>query len=118
MNPDDLKKLDDWFVSKDADVYSDTDFSSNITVDISDKLTAYVNQWDIADSGIYPSTIQWNIAPDIKWDARSVDNDDELCISNFQEQAHRDYPGLKQIWDEYVLMYKLVKGKEPGDDVI
>ena len=87
-----------------------------ISIDISTD----VDDWTITDTSFGNLRIDWaNITmPDTKWEAQAVGNDDELCISNYQARAHEDYPGLKQIWDEYVLMYKLVKGKEPGDEIL
>lgn len=112
MNPDDDNMNITWSGSSEGGFI---DISSDV-------LTVPVDNydWDPADTSLGNLKIDWaNITmPGEKWVAVAVANDDELCMSNYQSKAHEDYAGLKAIWDEYVLMYKLVKGKEPGEEIL
>jgi len=126
MNPDD-KKTDDTIVD-----ISGIDYSTNNIMDNSLSWTGstYVSFDDMnfdysfiseANTVAVDGHGMWVTMDKFRFPEYKsviVGDDPETCLSDKQLDMHSKFPSLEEAWNSYQLLYKLAKGKEPGEDVI
>lgn len=115
MNPDDMNKITDGISDSNSLYYSANlqahyDVVSTATIDIGNITFANSGNitWSANDVIDYGDTFFSHIATE----------DEELYVSQHQKDAHEGFPALKEAWDQYVLVYKLAKGREPGEEIL